>query len=1152
MSTLRGRTPRSTKNSAAMRAIQKSEPNGGAQAKRNKHTMDSEESEEEYETPNVPTQIDQDGYRVGSIMRISLHNFVTYSEIEITPGPNMNMIIGPNGTGKSTIVCAIALGLGEKPSLLGRSTTLSEFVKHGCDQGSIELTLAGRQGPITIGREIVRENNKSHWKLNGRPAPFSEVQKTTRALNIQVNNLCQFLPQDRVVEFSKMSIQELLKETQCAVGRDDLLELQRELIKLRAEERGIMGEIQRGTHDADNMRKQNDVLERDVKRWQERQKAESQMRMLEALIPVMKYKEAKAEHDGAKVTRNQAHAQYQQLKNDSGPAEDEMQELESSIARTEAKRQRLQTERADSEKKMRKQLKSLEDFEKKQHDLNSDLDDLKKRAQRRRENIAQLRAEVARLEAAHPESAPEGESDETRQLAAELREMKLQMNGEIVALQDEQKELMRAGREANREIEARDQRLRSLDDVLARKRDALRSASYDSFRALEWLEANRDQFSQHVFAPICLEVSVRDAPQYASLVETVVSMSSLRTFVTQSDDDYRVFTRQVNDKQKLRVDVVSYHKDLDEFHPPQPREVLHKLGFDGYVLDFIEAPRKVLAALCNRDKIHEIPVARGPVNHELIESKMLFKEYIADGTRFTITRGRYGSRAATVTTSRVRAQARILSSGETDEVRATRERLHDEISMFRDQLRSNEEKMKLLSRKDKNARDKHRNADAREKELKEERKRLAEQIGKWQRNQIHVETKRAQLDTMVADEQRETRGGGQSQTARDRKRIEQAIRQNSIDRADSVCEMAAAVGKQGELVHQLTVVSLEGFRDMHALSELKAQAVRQREAISEALLAYEEAVSAFEAAKVAARECLAETRRVTEEMSDDERMRVRMAQDERSNATAAELEVELHTCRQRLSMASNSGLSARVMEQYEERQARLATMVSTLQQREHQLLKVRKKKLRVRGKWEQPLDELVRKISERFTAMFDSIGCMGEVHLCRAGDGIVAAAAAVPELATQNGDGVVVAAAAAAAADDEDYNNWGIEIRVAFRRNEQLHALDNHRQSGGERAVSTILYLQSLQTLAAAPFRVVDEINQGMDQRNERLVHRLIVDTACRAGSPQYFLITPKLLQDLEYHPMMRVLCIYNGEWQPESFNFNRYITNARRSTVAT
>ncbi|KAJ2515509.1 Structural maintenance of chromosomes protein 5 [Coemansia sp. RSA 1939] len=1140
MSSLRSRKPPST----AENLSPKTESNGRT-PKRGRSTRQSKEDGNHNGNSNTNTTAANEGnteYGVGSIKRISLRNFVTYSEIEITPGPNMNMIIGPNGTGKSTIVCAIALGLGEKPSLLGRSTTVSEFVKHGCDRGVIEITLAGDDGEepegsgdIRVSREIIRETNKSNWKINGNPVPFAEIQKTMRKLNIQVNNLCQFLPQDRVVEFSKMSTQELLKETQCAVGREDLLELQKELVQLRSEEQRLMTEMHRGSQDADNMRKQNDVLERDVKRWQERQAAESNIRVLEALIPVVKYKEAKSVHDSAKVVRNQAHAHYQQLKNDSGPAQEEIQQLESKIARTETKRQGLLSERTEVERTMRKQLRGLEDYEKKQRDLNTDQAELKKRSQRRREAIAQLRAEVSRLEASHPASAPDegGESDEMRRVAAELREVKLQTSSEIVAVQDEQRELMRAGREANKEIELRDQRLQALDDVIARKRETLRTASHDTFKALEWLEANRDKFSQHMFAPICLEAAVKDSSRYANLVESVVSASSLRTFVTQCDEDYVTFTREVNDRQRLRVDVVSYHKDLDDFRAPHPRDTLSKLGFDGYMLDFVEAPRKVLAALCNRDKIHEIPVALGAVNHEVIETKMLFREYVADGTRFTITRGRYGTRAATVTTSRVQRQARVLASGETDEVRATRERLHSEISGFRDQLQENENAMRRLSQRDKRARDKHRQADAREKELKEERARLAAVVGKWQRDQIHLETKRAQLATMVADDQRDD---DQSQIARDRARIAQQLRQNSADRAAAVGEMATLAGTLGDLTHQLVVASLEGFRHAHAHNALTAMATRQREAVAEAQREYEAAARDFEAAKLAARECLADTRRATDAMSDDERAAVRAVQDERTQATVAELEVELHTSMQRLSMASSSGLSARVMEQYEERQALLASLVGAQQRREAELSRIRRTKQRARGAWEPPLVELAERISDRFGAMFDEIGCMGEVRLVRAGE-------------SSSGD---PAADPAADSGDEDFGAWGVEIRVAFRRNEQLQALDNHRQSGGERAVATIVYLQALQALAAAPFRVVDEINQGMDQRNERLVHRLIVASACRPASPQYFLITPKLLQDLDYHPRMRVLCIYNGEWQPETFNFGRYISNARRSAATT
>lgn len=74
---------------------------------------------------------------------------------------------------------------------------------------------------------------------------------------------------------------------------------------------------------------------------------------------------------------------------------------------------------------------------------------------------------------------------------------------------------------------------------------------------------------------------------------------------------------------------------------------------------------------------------------------------------------------------------------------------------------------------------------------------------------------------------------------------------------------------------------------------------------------------------------------------------------------------------------------------------------------------------------------------------------------------------------------------------------------VHCRDTEQLQLLTGQRQSGGERAVSTILYLMSLQELAKTPFRVVDEINQGMDPRNERMIHEQIVRGATKPGTSQ-------------------------------------------------
>ena len=102
------------------------------------------------------------------------------------------------------------------------------------------------------------------------------------------------------------------------------------------------------------------------------------------------------------------------------------------------------------------------------------------------------------------------------------------------------------------------------------------------------------------------------------------------------------------------------------------------------------------------------------------------------------------------------------------------------------------------------------------------------------------------------------------------------------------------------------------------------------------------------------------------------------------------------------------------------------------------------------------------------------------------------------------------------------------------------------------------MYLMALQEMMVAPFRCVDEINQGLDERNERLVFRRIVENSCQppANSPtdhcgQYFLITPKLLPqllDME-HPGVTVLIVMNGPYnfdKPTDFSVEELVKKRR------
>ena len=76
-----------------------------------------------------------------------------------------------------------------------------------------------------------------HWPSHrhvsrgaGRTVTQKDVEKLNAKLTIQLDNLCQFLPQEKVVEFSKMTPTELLLSTEQAIGDGSLHQMHTRLI----------------------------------------------------------------------------------------------------------------------------------------------------------------------------------------------------------------------------------------------------------------------------------------------------------------------------------------------------------------------------------------------------------------------------------------------------------------------------------------------------------------------------------------------------------------------------------------------------------------------------------------------------------------------------------------------------------------------------------------------------------------------------------------------------------------------------------------------------------------------------------------------------------------------------------------------------------
>jgi chromosome segregation ATPase len=191
---------------------------------------------------------------------------------------------------------------------------------------------------------------------------------------------------------------------------------------------------------------------------------------------------------------------------------------------------------------------------------------------------------------------------------------------------------------------------------------------------------------------------------------------------------------------------------------------------------------------------------------------------------------------------------------------------------------------------------------------------------------------------------------------------------------------------------------------------------------------------------------------------------------------------------------------------------------------------------RLQEPWENALENSLSKVNNLFAVYMSELGCAGQIVL-RKGD--ASAGGTQPSQAEEN---------------VFHFDQWGVEIQVKFREKAKMSVLSAQRHSGGERSVSTIMYLMALQELMVSPFRCVDEINQGLDERNERLVFKRIVRNSTQPPkrdslanhSGQYFLITPKLLPNLVdmEEEAVTVHVITNGaytfenplDWNPDKF----------------
>lgn len=600
-------------------------------------------------------------FQPGSIVRVTVQNFVTYERAEFFPGPYLNMVIGPNGTGKSSLVCAICLGLGYSPKHLGRAGSIKEFVKHGKDKATIEIELQKKptdRHNYVVRVQIRRDQNSQKWWLNGKETTHKNIQELMKSLKIQVDNLCQFLPQDRVVEFAASTPVELLRETLRAAAPEEMLLWQAKLRELYREKKDLTENSRNDAETLENLETRQQGLQADVDRFREREEIQKRLNDLEIVRVLAKYQETRDRYTLARDKKRKAQESLRRLETESGPSLEAVNRKQGYLDKINvalaAKTRALDQchDFSDAlDQKVKDEQAAIDAFDTKYNTERKQFDIKKKELAAARSKITSLQADLknrpGEFTAAEWNQKIRAEEHHLRELESTEREL----TEEITGLRDKGKPL----KEHKKNLEAS---LQSLDTEEGKQLNLMSKFWPDVSKAWDWIQENKDKFEKEVFGPPMISCSIKDE-RYSSQVQAMLQNDDFLCFTAQTTDDLKILTKQFYREMGLSVTIRKCSNPLDTYRSPLSQAEASDFGLDGFAIDFVQGPEPVLAMLCAEKRLHLSAVTLQDHNNEqynrLVNSNRVV-QWAAGRQMYTIRRRKeYGDKAMTAITKFIQA-----------------------------------------------------------------------------------------------------------------------------------------------------------------------------------------------------------------------------------------------------------------------------------------------------------------------------------------------------------------------------------------------------------------------------------------------------------------------------------------------------------------
>ncbi|KAI0051110.1 P-loop containing nucleoside triphosphate hydrolase protein [Auriscalpium vulgare] len=1024
--------------------------------------------------------------KFGIIEAIEMHQFMCHKYLTFKFGPQINFIIGHNGSGKSAVLSAITVALGGKATSTGRGNGLKAFIREGqsVSEVSIQLKNQGEEAykhdvygdSIIVTRRFTKEGASS-YKIKSRDGKVistkrEELSAICDHMNIQVDNPMNVLTQDAARQFLSAShpsdkYRFFLKGTQ--------------LSQLSEEYETCLENISQTTKVL--MRKKEAIpdlhahFKEASARFQEASKARQQRHKADELK-----KELAWAHVAAKEE------ELREKVKETAKAESRIPKIEKSLADAEASFAAATTEVETLEQEHEK-LGNIEHLHQRKTELQAEINgnkrkilDLKADERRINDELTSTKRQIAELDkrmkeeaaksAAHSEAKVDQLHQRLESIREEFRQTEERLKASLTegqAKDDESKSVKTNGDNLRRELESAKRDYSDAEEQIQRcidnERNSLAPFGKAMNAVLEQISRMRWQ-GQKPVGPLGVYVKVTD-PKWAPLLRIVLG-GLMSSFAVTDSRDLPALKKLLKDSGNHHCQIIVSEVDLFDYREGElDRQYLT-------ILRAIECSDEyVLRVLINQAKIERTLLAntRADADQQLSEVRGGGSGLSADLYRVT----RFSDGGGTSSTMNA------LRSNDPKNFLFMNKDAASQVDHYRELARQAEAKVHELIRQDRELHEKYDHLQRAISTLRSQGnsfktslarlKRQREQIQSEINENVLPESSGLDVALQEMEKEKDTLVDQFTGVTRQKEKLNEVqapllLELNDIKRQESEFDglrQAATARIEGAVERRLEAQNAQKHWANKVVEEgRKVAEVKERENLVQ---------QEFEAWTAKAEEYCARVdnprkAEVVQRNLDSVQTALK-EREKRHGATVEEMTIEVNRAKTALDTAQKD----------------LKTMAA--------LNRALKQSLRIRlEKWYDFRRHIAFRCKVVFQYHLSNRGYFGKV-LFNHVDGTLSLKVQTDDLNSTQGGG----------SRDKDPRSL----------------------SGGEKSFATICLLLAMWESIGSPIRCLDEFDVFMDAVNRRISMKMMIDTANSSDGKQYILITPQSMQNIHVGTTVRV-----------------------------